>query len=71
MNRAANETTQIGWWVPARDESDPPEKWLMNLADVYLRNPVGTSIIAMRQRIWLKGLYDDPKASLDGYKINE
>ena len=28
---------QFGFWVPLRGEGNPPEKWQMNLVDVFLR----------------------------------
>ena len=41
-----------------RGEANPPENWLMNLANVNLQSPVSESTIEMRQTIWSKGLYE-------------
>ena len=71
VNRAAGQATQFGWWIPYRDEEDPPEKWTMNLADVYLKTDVTGSHLEMRQTIWNAGLYDQPESSVDGYKVDE
>lgn len=67
VNRAKGEATQIGWWIPSRGEGVPPEKWTMNLADIYLKTDVKKSEIEMRQTIWSQGLYDEPGAPIDGY----
>lgn len=39
---------QFGFWIPQRGEGDPPEKWQMNLVDVYLREPVRNTKLEMR-----------------------
>ena len=39
----------------------------MNLIDVNLKSDVTGSTLNFRQTIWNKGLYDAPKASIDGY----
>lgn len=57
-NSKPGENTQFGWWIPMRGEDDPPENWLMNLANVNLLSPVSLSSIEMRQTIWSKGLYE-------------
>ena len=67
VNRGPDQATQIGWWIPSRGEADPPEKWTMNLAEVYLNTDVTKTTINMRQTIFEKGLYDEPGSSVDGY----
>ena len=68
VNREEGQATQLGWWIPSRGENDPPEKWTMNLADIYLKTDVTASTIEMRQTKWEAGLYDSPGSSIDGYK---
>ena len=48
VNREENQATQIGWWIPSRGENNPPEKWTMNIADIYLKTDVTASTIEMR-----------------------
>ena len=48
LNREEGQATQIGWWIPSRGENDPPEKWTMCLADIYLKTDVTSSTIEMR-----------------------
>ena len=67
VDREADKATQIGWWIPYRNEKIPPEKWTMNLIDVNLKSDVTGSTLNFRQTLWNKGLYDAPKASIDGY----
>lgn len=57
VNRDYGNTSQIGWWIPERGENDPPEKWTMNIADIYLKTDVTQTTIEMRQTQWHKGLY--------------
>lgn len=47
---------QFGFWIPLRDEGNPPEKWQMNLVDVFLREPVTSTKLQMRQSLYYKGL---------------
>ena len=67
VNRGYENTTQIGWWIPQRGENDPPEKWTMNIADIYLKTDVTETTIEMRQTKWNKGLYDKVGTAFDGY----
>ena len=57
-NSQPNQATQFGWWIPMRGEAQPPENWLMNLANVDLKSPVNTSTITVTTTIWTKGLYE-------------
>ena len=67
VNREEGQATQVGWWIPSRGENDPPEKWTMNLAEIYLKTDVTASTIEMRQTKWEQGLYDQEGSSVDGY----
>ena len=55
--RGNNETTQLGWWIPARGEEIPPEDWTMNLMDVNINPTVTQSNIRYAQTIYNEGLY--------------
>lgn len=48
VNREQGKATQLGWWIPARGEDVPPERWQMNLVDVYLKSSVNASKLTMR-----------------------
>ena len=69
VNRSKGQATQLGWWIPSRGEAKPPEKWTMNIADIYLKTDVTTSEIEMRQTIYEKGLYYKAGQSIDGYNL--
>ena len=43
--RGDNETSQLGWWIPARGEDIPPEDWTMNLMDLNLKSTITQSSI--------------------------
>lgn len=61
-------TSQLGWWIPARGEGISPEKWVMTLADIYLKSSdVKATTIEMRQTKWNKGLRDNVGDVVDGY----
>ena len=67
VNRDEGKATQVGWWIPSRGENDPPEKWTMNLADIYLTTNVNDTEIDMRQTIWERGLYAEEGSTVEGY----
>ena len=67
VNRDEGKATQVGWWIPSRGENDPPEKWTMNLADIYLTTNVNDTEIEMRQTIWERGLYAEEGSTVEGY----
>ena len=68
VDRPENKTDQIGWWIPLRGEDNPPEKYMMTLADVYLKSNVKNTHIEMRQTLYKAGLYDPPGKSIKNYK---
>lgn len=47
---------QFAFFIPLRGEGVPPEKWQMNLVDVYLREPVKNTKMEMYQTLYYRGL---------------
>ncbi len=58
--RQENQTTQIGWWIPSRDQDIPAEEYTMQLLDVNLYPSLWTSTIRSLQTKYRSGLYDKP-----------